>query len=265
MNGAKWLSLVIWGTPVMTQKLLMEQLATFVVENPNPNWIDQWFFVRYWDSLPQFRFRILVSPSQSESIKKQLKERLATYLRAHQLWKLEWVAYRPEPERYGRDNMAIVEKLFHIQSQWAVQLFKERFSEEERLRHLLQIVPYLLNTVSSKPLEIASIIKEQHQFFKNRLNVDERSSKAISKAYRKMEGYIHVDKDPKSMGTVLVNGMIKTMEQVKYTDSTKIQRSRDMLHMLVNKCFLTDHTQWEFLLYEFLDRAYRSYLARPYS
>jgi len=262
MNGTKWLSLVLWGTPAMTQKLLMEKLVPFVGPDGTIDKIHRWFFVRYWDTLPQLRFRILVSSGQGKRIKKRLEERLEPYLQAHQLWKLEWVAYRPEWERYGKDSMSVIEGLFHLQSQWAVQLFKEKSNEEKRLRELLQICPVLLNAIFSNPIEIQHYVKEQHVFFGNRLHGTEVTPKSVSKAYRKISPYINLDKNPKRECTVLANEMGKSMVQLKHSNHNNVQLTKDILHMMVNKYFLTDHAQWEFLLYEFLDRAYRSFLAR---
>jgi thiopeptide-type bacteriocin biosynthesis protein len=262
MSGAKWLSLVLWGTPILTQKLLMEKLETFAYQDGMMDEIHRWFFVRYWDILPQLRFRILVSSGQAERTKNGLEEKLEPYLLAHQLWKLEWVSFRLEPERYGKVNIPIIEGLFQLQSQWVVQLFKEESNEEKRLQELLQIYPVLLNTVFSDPMEIQTFIREQHKFFGNRLDGAKADPRSISKAYRNMASSIDLDKDPKREYTGLVHGMVNAMGQLKFHGSNKFQLIRDTLHMMVNKCFLTDHSQWEFLLYEFLNRVYRSYLAR---
>jgi len=262
MNGTKWLSLVLWGTPAMTQKLLMQKLDPFVGQNGTMDKINQWFFVRYWDTLPQLRFRVFINFREEERIKKELEERLEPYLQAHQLWKLEWVAYQPELERYGKENMVAVERLFHLQSQWAMQLFRQLFSEEKRLQKLLQFCPLLLRTVFSSSTEIQIFIRMQHTLFEERLNDGQFVTNFISRAYRRMAPSIDVEKNAKRECTGLANGMIKAMVQLKNPYYDKAQLTRDLLHMLVNKCFLTDHAQWEFLLYEFLDRTFRSYLAR---
>lgn len=266
-NAPLWLSLEIWGTPQMTHDIGMWDLLPIVRIDAFRPWIASWFFVRYWDGLPQMRFRILVHSLKQQVIKEHIISHMQPYLEARKLWKIQWKPYVPELERYRVLNMETVLQLFHLQSLHAHGLFGERLSEEERLLRLANLWPLLLAAVYPDCAKQHRFIKEQQKFFKERLEFSDRSRKAISKAYRELVPKIILPQETEKINVEsqypLVQTMAKGLSDIEGdTQTSKAQIIRDILHMHVNKCFLTDHGQFEYLLYEFLDRAYASQKAR---
>jgi thiopeptide-type bacteriocin biosynthesis protein len=266
-NAPLWLSLEIWGTPQMTHDIGMGDLLPIVRIDAFRPWIIFWFFVRYWDGMPQIRFRILVHSLKQQVIKEHITSQMHSYLEARKLWKIQWKPYVPELERYGVTNMETVHQLFHLQSVYSQGLFGKRLSEEQRLIRLANLWPRLLAAVYPDCAKQHRFIKEQQKFFKERLEFSDRSRKAISKAYRELVPKIILPQETEKINVEsqypLVQTMAKGLSDIEGdTQTSKARIIKDILHMHVNKCFLTDHGQFEYLLYEFLDRAYASQKAR---
>ncbi|SNY99526.1 thiopeptide-type bacteriocin biosynthesis protein [Flagellimonas pacifica] len=263
MRNTKWLSLFIWGTPVITQKILMEELAPTVLSIGSKYYGWKWFFVRFWDGLPQFRFRILTDECGDDRSRQHLSDLMLPYLHAGQIWKMEWQEYHPEIGRYGQANIRTIEDLFYLQSKWAFCLFGQQLGEKERLKILMDMVHYLFEKAFPKPMDQHLFVREQHRFFGRRLKRSGPAKKSISRAYRDIiiDGSSNLGRVQE--GANILKEMSMVLGQLEYTnEKTNFDLVRDVVHMMVNKCFLTDHGQWEFLLYEFLDRTYRSRLAR---
>ncbi|GMN11328.1 hypothetical protein MTsPCn9_10650 [Croceitalea sp. MTPC9] len=262
----RWLSLYLSGTPKMTHNLLVRELVPTLHEAAFLPWISNWFFVRYWDELPQLRFRVLVSKLKEAELKGSLENRLAHYLKDHQLWGMEWKSYVPDLERYSVTNMDAVEELFRWQSEHALQLFQEKRGEEKRLSRILQLLPQLLQSTYPSLHQQKIFIKTQRDYFQGRIQFSTHSKKAISKAYRKLAPQLDIEELLATTSATLtppIENMAVLFPEIQgKTESERSRILRDIFHMGINKCFLTDHDQWEFLIYEFLDRAYASHIAR---
>ncbi|MEM6895646.1 MAG: thiopeptide-type bacteriocin biosynthesis protein [Bacteroidota bacterium] len=265
MEGRSWLSLLIWGTPLMTQKLLMTHLYPYLTSKEKKGTVEAWFFVRYWEELPHVRLRVLTERGNHKSILSDVHFLLDPYVEAGQLWKLEETNYHPELSRYFKENMDNVEFLFFMQSRWAISLFQRNLNEETRLYAVSESARCAVQNAYPEIELQHQFVKEQRNYFKGRLEFQPTTNKVISQKYRVFSTISANLKNEFLSNSKNIAQILKLTSAIAESEHPKVlkkQRIRDMVHMTVNKCFLTDHDQWEFLLYEFLDRRYLSNFAK---
>ncbi|RKH57269.1 lantibiotic dehydratase [Corallococcus llansteffanensis] len=121
LPGSDWRYLKFYAAPLLLDRIL-DRLAPLLRQGQSTGAIHQWFFIRYQDPAWHLRVRILGPPSRiREELLPRIEEESRRLTEAGQLWKLQHDTYEQELERYGgREGMAWAERLFHLDSEFAL-------------------------------------------------------------------------------------------------------------------------------------------------
>jgi len=145
-DNANWLSVYLYYAEPW-ENFLTSALNPFVLELESRGWIEQFFFIRYWEYGPHIRLR-LKSDSfiLEEKVKPFLSEYFTGYMEHHpslrkdplwtqqlnedQRWKenntIAFVPYEPEVQRYGGSlGILIAEKQFDASSRAVLSILSE--------------------------------------------------------------------------------------------------------------------------------------------
>lgn len=142
----KWLAgYIYYGEPL--DKVVEEAVIPFVTEVMKNDWVDNFFFIRYWERGPHIRLRFLGDPdkletelkpfwlkyfgeyfdkSPSERNEPSYTDDVAEEYRWFPNNSVQFIEYEPETERYGGDDCLIIsEEFFQYSSQTIFDLMSE--------------------------------------------------------------------------------------------------------------------------------------------
>ncbi|MEL6556882.1 MAG: thiopeptide-type bacteriocin biosynthesis protein [Bacteroidota bacterium] len=148
--NSKWLAgYIYYGEPL--DRVVEEAVIPFVTEVMKNDWVDNFFFIRYWERGPHIRLRFLGDPDKLEAelkpfwlkyfddyFAKSPSERqepnFADDVAEEHRWfpnnSVQFIEYEPETERYGGDDCLIIsEEFFQHSSETIFELMSE--SEDE--------------------------------------------------------------------------------------------------------------------------------------
>jgi thiopeptide-type bacteriocin biosynthesis protein len=116
--GSEWLYLKIYTRNSTAEKLLKEDIKRLIEKLQEKGLIEKWFFIRYND--PKFHLRVRFYHSSDKKVWKKTIENITAAIGGHLdsglIEKIQFDTYVREVARYGHDNMALSESLFHADS-----------------------------------------------------------------------------------------------------------------------------------------------------
>lgn len=144
--NSKWLAgYIYYGEPL--DKVVEEAVIPFVQEVMKNDWIDNFFFIRYWERGPHIRLRFLGDADKLETelkpywlkyfdeyFKKSPSDRqepvFSDDVAEEHRWfpnnSVQFIEYEPETERYGGDDCLIIsEEFFQYSSETIFELMSE--------------------------------------------------------------------------------------------------------------------------------------------
>ena len=149
-ENSEWLAgFIYYGEPL--DKVITDAVIPFVRQTMEYDWIDSFFFIRYWERGPHVRLRFLGDPQKLETqLKPAYQEYFGQYFKENPSTRqepqyaddvaedLKWfpndsvqfIEYEPETERYGGPEcLKVSEEHFLFSSETIFELMEE--SEEE--------------------------------------------------------------------------------------------------------------------------------------
>lgn len=128
IKNSVWISCHIFYTS--HNKLLAEAIFFFLEDVKGKFSIQKFFFIRYWESGPHIRLRLLVDFNDKDDIKKEIVSFFGTYLKRNPTIRkveknnflpnntVQFIDYEPEVERYGgREGIIVAESHFNDSSE----------------------------------------------------------------------------------------------------------------------------------------------------
>lgn len=145
-NENKWLAgYIYYGEPL--DKVIVEAVIPFVYEVMENEWVEKFFFIRYWEKGPHIRLRFLGDSKRLESdLKPRFQEFFDKYFEEHPSerqepqhseevkeefrWypnnSVQFIEYEPETERYGGEKcLEISESFFQYSSETIFDLMSD--------------------------------------------------------------------------------------------------------------------------------------------
>lgn len=237
-----------------------------------------WFFVRYADPEPHIRLRFQVANVKELSrLTEILTPSLAAAVESGVLSRLIFDTYAREVERYGGpDAITIAESIFEVDSNTALSLLTE--SEEFPLLHEVPRELALL-AVIDRSFSDANVDHER------RILLLERALGSVSSSLRKERGLafrrrrvdleMALSGNPTDVGMGSLHKLLDQrtavmgplLEQYRKLDSDGrlhvpfVDILFSLLHMCINRA-IAGGTKHEPVLYDYLQRIYRSYVGR---
>ena len=272
--GSEWLYFKIYTGSVHADKILAYELPKIISALNRKRLIDKWFFIRYADPDFHLRLRFLLKDSSyaGEAIQ-LLYSCFKEYIKNGIVWKIQIDTYVREIERYKAEVMEDGESLFHIDSIHIIRLlhaYKEtQWQEKERLLLGIKMIDQYLDMFRYSVEQKQEMLQILDSSFKAEFGYNKFNSKQLNILYRE---YMTPISQMMDIGFRQTNQLLEeryeAMKNIADLILGKIRLSerndllRSYIHMMMNRWFNSKNRIYELLAYNFLNRYYKSLIAK---
>ena len=259
--------------------LLRNVIPEFIEEIEKESLISEWFFIRYADPDYHIRLRVLRKdqPGGFALLADKINEFFDPLLLQHQVFKIQFDTYEKEIERYGEENMRMVEHLFYVDSKFMVPLFRLLGGDiGEDLRWLMMVlsVDRYFDDFRFNIEQRYATIKGMSEAFVTEFGGSTSLKKQLNSKYRVKRTLIedllinHSDQfselyDIMKYRTQALQG---AMDSLLANDNSPAQLRQiviGFIHMCINRFSLSNPRKHELVIYYFLEKHYQSVMSRP--
>lgn len=267
--GDRWLYFKIYTGVNAADEILLAVVLPFVRNLKRSQIIEKWFYIRYSD--PDFHLRVrflLKNATDIGLVTILLNKKLRSYFKNKSVYKLEISTYCRELERYGKNNIENMEMLFFYDSESMLMLLDKR--PLHRWMCAFKIVDGWFDVVGFDIEEKIKITDALNLSFLREFGYNKFNAKQLNKIYRKHQKTIWKILEGKDNANPLdeLNSVFrqryKVMKKYLHTVNEKGAKLNmpSLVHMSLNRLFMTDNRVNELLIYNFLYRYYKSKKAR---
>lgn len=255
-----WLYLKIYCHPKRSEELLykIEEIIKILFEQKE---LQQWFYINYND--PEYHLRIRLKLDKgiiTSHVQKQINFFYSLHLKGY-IHRIGIDTYQPEYERYGVKLMHYAETLFFRDSEYCLSLIKERqISEIDYFHKVLLSVHEIFESLEINIQDRKMLLKSLAEYMISELEI---SKYELDKSYRK-----HAN----DIGMILSLVPQQTTHHIykerfnaalkEYTEKIKkqevLEKLSDILHMHINRLFITTAKIHETTIYYWLYKYYTS-------
>jgi thiopeptide-type bacteriocin biosynthesis protein len=282
--GSEWLYLKLYAGEAHVDRLLRGTLAEQLGAIRASGVVDRWFFIRYGDPGWHLRLRLRGEPSRLFSeVWPALAAACGKALEEGEGWKLQLDTYEREVERYGGPvGIELAEELFHADSEAVLDLLQAYPGEEYadlRWRLALRGMDALLEDLGLTLEEKSGLLQRLRAGFGKEFRATKPFEEQLGLRYRResktldallslgsqasepwQEGIRALERRSARLRPVAER--LQKAEREGQLTLPRVALAESFLHMHANRLLVSDHRAQEFILYDFLERLYRSRLAR---
>jgi thiopeptide-type bacteriocin biosynthesis protein len=282
LPGSEWLCAHLYGSPRDADAHLADSIARLTDELVSGGLVDRWFFIRYADPEHHLRVRWHRTPEELSGQARPIVE--AAIARAYEEGRLSRVSfdsYAPELDRYGgADAMPSIEELFWHDSVAVSTLLHDPSTRApaRRWQWTLLGMDRMLADLGFGLAEKAAVARRVRAGFAAEFRTDKRTEQQLSTHFRSHRPHLEqlvagVPADGTERRALEVfdlrtaNAMETAVDLVRREAlgvlTTPLEAiAESLLHMHANRMLTTSARSQELVLYDHLDRIYRSALAR---
>lgn len=277
--GSTVLYYKIYGGEIVCEQTLVKYIYPTITLLKKKGVIGKWFFIRYRD--PEFHLRIRIFLNSGSSIS-EINSAFETALKCNfeqkVIWKVQIDSYERELNRYGYSTIDDVESMFYCDSESCTKAINciHTFDDPELYRWLyaLLIIDNILNIAGLNTVNKYEFINPIRASFFSEFGGTKELSDILGKKYRidseiiqEAFGYrAHSKINYAYIGILqdIINKYIGNispmMNIVKQKSNVKEFRKilESIVHMTINRIILSNPRKHELVIYEYLDRFYRS-------
>ena len=278
--GEKWLYYKIYCGNYSADTVLIENILPIVEELEQKKLIDQWFFIRYQDPKNHLRLRFhLTTVDNLQEIIQLMQLYFSKLVEKDIVFDIATATYKREIERYGKTTITAVEKLFYYNSEKILQLIDNTTPEDDEIARIfatLQMIDDLLEEFEISLTYRQEFIHSMQLQFKAEHIVGKDNTKKLDQLYRNykieislflaekqeppyLEGLIEIMKTRDEEIKIIKTILIKIKEN---STTTSLELIASLIHMNINRIFRSKQRQYEMLCYDFMNRYYKTKLAR---
>ena len=260
---------------MMAESLLATIISRTIDLIQKKQLIDKWFFIRYSDELGyhiRLRFHCL-GPDCIFPIIKLLNDCLSTLIEQGCIDNISYGTYNREIERYGEKSYELTESIFHIDSMIVLQVIQTLYSnpdkENKRFKIALLIINSYLEAFGLSLNEKFNISQLIRNSYRKEFNLFRRSDiKRIDENYRKYRKEVYYtmhNTEEQSYKFIsqhkeYISSILKRMGNKMAIGDTQYIGS--LIHMSLNRLFISQNRLNELVLFDYLCRYYESIKAR---
>lgn len=274
--GSEWIYLKIYLGHRVADDLLIGPVNKIMCSLARKKIVHKYFFVRYQDPDFHLRIRILVyNRADFDNVIQLFYNVLRVNISKYFIKKVQIDTYVREVERYSVALMEFSESFFYIDSVCLIKIIREIIinkKEEFRWMISLLLIDSLLNEFNlglDEKYEIMSIISMN---FKDEFHIDKFNSKQLSDKYRENRSVIesvltnsYTDDDFCKLELYSKVRAYKLKELISdYKLDRKLIKNNihSYIHMSLNRLFMSKNRMHELLIYDFMQRYYKSLISR---
>lgn len=282
--GSQWLYAKLYGSHLATERALAADLFEWIQESQAAGSFDRWHFVRFRDTDEHLRLRFHGKPeSLRRDVRTKLEELFERWSEAGTIWRFQYDTYEREVDRYGGpEAIAIAESIFHADSETVVELLRNaplQASNDWRWQLSMKMVDGYLRAFDLDLPAKRKAAELAERSFRSEFRVPKEFEGELGRRYRAerklLEGLIE-DRQELPGQLAWAQGSISRFrsrleplaswfrEQAARQQLTAPLADivRSLAHMHVNRSMLSNPREHEMIVYAFLERTYRSRLAR---
>lgn len=269
--GDEWLYIKIYCGIKTSENILLDYIYPLARDLKKAGIISKWFFIRYSD--PDFHLRVrflLIDINQTGTVINWLSQKCRKLIQSHYVHDISIATYVREIERYGGNLMEHTETLFYQNSECVCSVLKAIRQSDVNYRWMLafKLTDDFFNILG---IDLNAKIKlgdTLDQSYKREFGFTMYNSKQLNIIYRqhrkticdilehKIENEIYL-----KASTIIEKTNQQGKEVLRLIDTKDINIS-SMLHMMMNRMFASQNRLYELLIYNFLNRYYKSALAQ---
>ncbi|WP_337043544.1 lantibiotic dehydratase [Emticicia sp. 17c] len=279
ITGSEWLYIKIYTGTKTADKILTGVIKPFAEEMLQKGIIEQWFFIRYGDPDEHIRVRFNhnTKPDFWYIVLQELNTLMQPYIDKGIVTKFQTDTYKREIERYGDSTIELVERVFCADSKAIVGFLDLLEGDEgERYRWLVALrgVDMLLNDFGYNLADKKNIMELMRENFFKEFNGNTSLNKQLNDKYRThtadIESFLKPEDDEKnqlSETIALFEERSVLIGQIKDEILARLQVDKNRLlsslvHMFLNRMFISKQRVHELVVYHYLKKYYESALAR---
>jgi thiopeptide-type bacteriocin biosynthesis protein len=277
---SEWIYFKIYTGTKTADKILIRQIDKITKKLSKNGVIKKWFFIRYSDPKNHLRIRFQLSNSASfNELNNLLQKEFSPLVKNGLIWKIQTDTYQRELERYGKASIELSEIFFHINSQTVLSVLKTLSNDEainQRFVSGLIGVAKLYEAFGYTIQTAMPLVEQSAKSFGNEFGIQRSESlrEKIKDDYRNLSPEIEKALNEKSEHQVYSKAMTQFNRQIKLClpllkqlQNTKYAKPLDELipsyiHMFVNRFFTDNQRFHEMMIYQLLEKYYKSKLAR---
>lgn len=264
--GQKWVYFKLYALFSVSDDLLVNHLAPLITNLKNKGLIQYFFFIKYTDPKEHLRLRFLITENSFQQVVSDLCAEFNKLLTIGLISDFVNDKYVKESFRYQNQTLDAVEEWFAADSEATMQFISVKKQLDVPRWHfaILSIVK-LLDDFELNLNERLEFMSDLANAFRNEFEVNKYTNKQLDKKFRQSETIISSlinTNQNETMGQI-VNQRSKNTQEVLLTIRQSMQTNNlnellgSMVHMLLNRLFITNQRQYETIIYDFLHRYYK--------
>jgi thiopeptide-type bacteriocin biosynthesis protein len=281
--GSEWLYAKLYCGTCTADTVLSETIAPFAREVQDQGLVDKWFFLRYGDPDHHLRVRFF---GESEKLTGDVLPRfmrfISPFLKSGGIWRVQYDTYEREMRRYGGDQgIELSETIFHIDSEAVVQLLSMLEGDEgakARWQLALLGVDFLLDDIGFGLDTKQRFVDQTLQQLAGSFNLNSVTSKRQlgnkfrqeRKTFEELYAGLEEPQHELAPGFSILHkrsarlrpALAELKEINDHMNVSLDELMRSYIHMHVNRLMHTAQREQEIVLYDLLNRRYRSLIAR---
>ena len=276
MSGDEWVYCKIYSGELMLEKILTHKVNDVVKKFEDCGLMDKWFFIRYRDSEGshlRLRFHSSIKTNLHQ-IQDILKESFSEMIISKEVAKVVFDTYSREYERYGYSVYPEVEKIFKVDSTAIIGLLSSlSLNEDKETKRWLNALVLVDDTLSAYGLDINKkflLMRQQRDSFRKEFGFTTIPYiRQLNNKYRESRSLIQqaLESDLLSeyADLLLVRkyNIKEIVDKLSSGNRALLVRSLpSMIHMSMNRLFVSSNRLCEMLIYDFLCRYYESLIAQ---
>ncbi|MCU1277367.1 MAG: Lanthionine biosynthesis protein LanB [bacterium] len=270
--GGDWLYAKLYCSASQSDALLRELFTPLVGESWFAAAVDRWFFLRYAD--PEFHLRLRFHGTP-EALQQQLwphlQRTVQRALDAGRAWRPQLDTYIPEAQRYGGDEaLAVIERIFHADSEAALALMAELPDPDARLEPALLSVDHLLGDLALDLHAREQLMSHISAELRRAYDPHGTAARQAGRRYRELADTLtqqltSVDHDPPPLREILARragvaraaaAELTALSARGRWTSTTPRLAASLVHLHVNRLFPMSQRGYELSIAELLRRGH---------
>lgn len=276
MSGDEWVYCKIYSGELMLEKILTHKVNDVVKKFEDCGLMDKWFFIRYRDldgSHLRLRFHSSIKTNLHQ-IQDVLKEFFTEMIISKEVAKVIFDTYSREYERYGYSVYPEVEIIFKVDSTAIIGLLSSlSLNEDKETKRWLNALVIVDDTLSAYGLDINKkflLMKQQRDSFRKEFGFTTIPYiRQLNNKYRESRSLIQQALESDLLSEyadfllVRKHSIKEIVDKLSSENRALLVRSLpSMIHMSMNRLFVSSNRLYEMLIYDFLCRYYESLIAQ---
>lgn len=261
LPGSEWLYFELYCHPSKSNYILLKVIDSFLKKHNKE--LRKWFFIRYTSPKPHIRLRLqLKNLNTGFSLISSFELAVAKEIEKGFIIDFKLATYTKEIQRYGADKIDLVEQFFYTDSRYVLQTIKNYVIENQLITKTVSSVQNLCSLCFFSLDEQLHFVKAMSKSFASEMNLDQQRFKKINIEFNQLKLNIVEDTliSPSSL-MIKRQQLLKAILEKCKTKSIREKMLADLIHMHVNRVFITDQRIYETVIYHYLMKLLQTRLA----